>query len=201
MRYVTIDDRTCPHCAGRQGEVTKAEETIEVLHPRCRCVLAPYNPEWTLDGELPAGELEEMRDETIATLRSTGADVATGPAPFERGNRPRPVWTPGDSLDALTPWIGRAFTNLGPYTGGGGGSTTPPPPPAAPGLPTAATSSPEELSRTLPPAVRRRLAELKEEAGDLETRVATVADAGVERLEPLRALADGAAGKVRLRAA
>lgn len=174
MRYVTMDDRTCPYCAGRQGEVTKAEDTVEVLHPRCRCVLAPYNPEWTLDGELPADELEEMRDDTLRIFREAGGDLKTGPAPFERGSRPRPVWTPGEPLSALDPWVGRAFTNLAPYLGGtGGGGGTPPPPPAGMGsLPTPATATPEELSRTLPTAVRRRLREIKEEAGDLEARVA-----------------------------
>ena len=102
MRYVTDDDRTCGHCAPRQGEVLRAADAVEVLHPFCRCVLSPFQPEWLLEGALPADELVQLRSDTLATMRRAGTDPLPGAAPFERGRRRPPVWTPGDdTLDDL----------------------------------------------------------------------------------------------------
>lgn len=45
LYYATADDRACAFCAPRAGQVYK-RSTIQVpLHPRCRCYLAPWNPE------------------------------------------------------------------------------------------------------------------------------------------------------------
>jgi hypothetical protein len=111
IRYVTDDDRTCGQCAPRQGEVLPADRAIEVLHPRCRCVLAPFRPEWVLDGGLPLDELQGLRAETLDTMRAAGTKPLDGPAPFERrfrgdagqpyGERVRPLWTPDEGRDAL----------------------------------------------------------------------------------------------------
>lgn len=111
IRYVTDDDRTCGQCAPRQGEVLPADQAVEVLHPRCRCVLAPFRPEWVLDGGLPLDELQALRAETRATMEAAGTKPLTGPAPFERvfrgdggvrrGDRVQPLWTPDDGRDAL----------------------------------------------------------------------------------------------------
>lgn len=102
IRYVTDDERTCGACAPRQGEVLRAADAIEVLHPFCRCVLSPFQPDWLLDGTLPLDELADLRSDTLATMRRAGTEPLPGAAPFERGRRRAPVWTPGEnSLDDL----------------------------------------------------------------------------------------------------
>ena len=45
LYYATADDRSCPICAPRGGKIYK-RTTIKVpLHPRCRCYLAPWEPD------------------------------------------------------------------------------------------------------------------------------------------------------------
>lgn len=41
--YATSDDRTCPICTGRAGNIYKRGTVTVPLHPRCRCYLAPWN--------------------------------------------------------------------------------------------------------------------------------------------------------------
>lgn len=45
LYYATADDRACPICAPRGGQVYKRTEITVPVHPRCRCYLAPYDPE------------------------------------------------------------------------------------------------------------------------------------------------------------
>ena len=45
MWYATSDDRTCPICSARAGRLYKRASTNATIHPRCRCVLAPWDPE------------------------------------------------------------------------------------------------------------------------------------------------------------
>ena len=59
MYYATADDRACPVCAPRAGEVYKRGTIRVPLHPRCRCYLAP----WDLD-------LATM-DPSYATMQKT----------------------------------------------------------------------------------------------------------------------------------
>lgn len=157
IRYVTLDDRTCETCAPRQGEVTKASETEEVLHPYCRCVLAPFDPEWVLDGELDAEELLELREDNLRILEELGKEPNLGRAPFER-ERPRAVWRPGMPFEALDGFVGRAFRNLSPVR-------TTPTPSSPPGLPT----DPVEQSRVLPTRVRAELDRIEADAASLRT--------------------------------
>lgn len=108
IRYVTDDDRTCGQCAPRQGEVLRASEAIEVLHPRCRCTLSPFRPEWVVDGGLDLQEITDLRRSTLRQMRQAGTRPLDGPAPFERGQRVRPVWRPEDGIDALRRLAGGA---------------------------------------------------------------------------------------------
>ena len=101
IRYVTDDDRTCGQCAPRQGEVLRAAEAVEVLHPYCRCVLAPFRPDWVEAGGLPEDDLIALRQSTLQQMEGAGTRPLMGPAPFERGTRVQPVWTPGDGIDRL----------------------------------------------------------------------------------------------------
>lgn len=43
MYYATADDRSCPLCAPRAGQIYKRKEIRVPLHPRCRCYLAPWD--------------------------------------------------------------------------------------------------------------------------------------------------------------
>lgn len=52
MYYATADDRSCPLCAPRAGQVYKRKDIRVPLHPRCRCYLAPW------DGDLAAIDLD-----------------------------------------------------------------------------------------------------------------------------------------------
>lgn len=48
MYYATADDRSCPLCAPRAGQIYARKDIRVPLHPRCRCYLAPW------DGDLAA---------------------------------------------------------------------------------------------------------------------------------------------------
>jgi SPP1 gp7 family putative phage head morphogenesis protein len=173
IRYVTIDDRTCEYCAPRQGEVTKRSETTEVLHPFCRCILAPFDPEWALDDTLVPEQLEEMLTDNLEQLEELGIEPNLGTAPFERQRdragfrvgpagrgRPAAVWRPGLPTDRLLPFVGRSFTNLAPHVRPPAGVATPP----AAGAPT----DPVEQARVLPKKARDQLAQVDAEAGSLK---------------------------------
>ena len=45
MWYATVDDRACPICSARAGRLYKRASTNAPIHPRCRCYLAPWDPE------------------------------------------------------------------------------------------------------------------------------------------------------------
>lgn len=94
IRMVTIDDRTCPVCGARMGEVTRLSETREVLHPRCRCVLQPFYPEWIEDGFFDPAEFLEERTEILRLLEEQGLEPKYGKTSFEE-QRPEVIWRPG----------------------------------------------------------------------------------------------------------
>lgn len=90
QRFVTLDERTCGQCAPRHGEITERTKTVEKLHVRCRCYLAPIRRDWL---ELELIDLEAFADERaeiLAGLRERGVPVRRGPAPFET-ERPDPL--------------------------------------------------------------------------------------------------------------
>jgi SPP1 gp7 family putative phage head morphogenesis protein len=43
MYYATADDRACPICAPRAGNIYRRQDMRVPLHPRCRCYLAPWD--------------------------------------------------------------------------------------------------------------------------------------------------------------
>lgn len=43
MYYATADDRSCPYCVPRAGNIYRRGEIEVPLHPRCRCYLAPWH--------------------------------------------------------------------------------------------------------------------------------------------------------------
>ena len=73
----TGDDRTCPTCADRAGEIYKIDEAPSPpIHPRCRCVLVPADDRSLADREWS----REFREEVRALA---GGETDPSPAAFE----------------------------------------------------------------------------------------------------------------------
>lgn len=46
VRWIAVkDERTCPYCASRHGQIYPASQVVAPAHPRCRCVLSPVPQE------------------------------------------------------------------------------------------------------------------------------------------------------------
>lgn len=83
----TGDDRTCPTCADRAGEIYELSKAPQPpIHPRCRCVLVPADDRSLADREWS----REFREE-VKTL--AGGETNPSPAAFETV-RPVPVEVP-----------------------------------------------------------------------------------------------------------
>lgn len=83
----TGDDRTCPTCADRAGEIYKIDEAPSPpIHPRCRCVLVPADDRSLEDREWS----KQFREEVTALA---GGETDPSPAAFETV-RPIPVEVP-----------------------------------------------------------------------------------------------------------
>jgi SPP1 gp7 family putative phage head morphogenesis protein len=87
----TGSDRLCPVCADRNMRVYKLEDIVIPAHPRCRCMVVPYSPNWDADTEFT----ERYREQTIADLRATGVEPSGAVSPFEKAagmtTAPQPV--------------------------------------------------------------------------------------------------------------
>ena len=87
----TGSDRLCPICADRNMRVYKLEDIVIPAHPRCRCTVVPYSPNWDADTEFT----ERYREQTIADLRATGVEPSSAASPFEKAagmtTAPQPV--------------------------------------------------------------------------------------------------------------
>ena len=82
--YATSDDRVCPWCAPRAGQIYKRTEVTAPIHPQCRCYLAPYLPELAAidktHREAPAKHRVEVRRE----LELSRIPSLNKPASFEQ---------------------------------------------------------------------------------------------------------------------
>jgi SPP1 gp7 family putative phage head morphogenesis protein len=90
MWYATSDDRTCPICNARAGRIYRRASTNAPAHPRCRCYLAPWDPEIAaIDPEyaaLPRRHREEVsRVPTVgpADLNKAAVFEQFAPQPFD----------------------------------------------------------------------------------------------------------------------
>jgi len=72
LYYTTRDDRSCSVCAARAGRIYKRSDINVPIHPRCRCYLAPWDPEIAaIDLEyaaLPRKHREEVMKHTTNPL-------------------------------------------------------------------------------------------------------------------------------------
>jgi SPP1 gp7 family putative phage head morphogenesis protein len=84
MYYATADDRSCPYCAPRAGNIYKRGDIKVPLHPRCRCYLAP----WDADANALNPDYEKMRkthkQEVAKAVRLPETVPLTKPARFEQ---------------------------------------------------------------------------------------------------------------------
>jgi len=89
MWYATSDDRTCPICNARAGRIYKRANTNAPAHPRCRCYLAPWDPEIAkIDPEY--AQLPQRHREEVSQVRTVGPADLNKAAVFEQF-APRPV--------------------------------------------------------------------------------------------------------------
>ncbi|MEO1208588.1 MAG: minor capsid protein [Cyanobacteria bacterium J06638_20] len=90
----------CSFCLARNMKVYKLGDAIIPAHPRCRCFLLPWLPEWQEKGLTDDAFAAQYRTEAIAQGREQGVALASGPSPLERAagmeRAPTPVWSPGD---------------------------------------------------------------------------------------------------------
>lgn len=70
LYYATADDRSCPICAPRGGKIYKRTDIRVPVHPRCRCYLAPWDPDIAAidPAYLRAGERHQKEMEEVTTI-------------------------------------------------------------------------------------------------------------------------------------
>ncbi|MGD1941857.1 MAG: minor capsid protein [Leptolyngbyaceae cyanobacterium] len=88
----------CSYCLARNMKVYKLGDAIIPSHPRCRCSILPWLPEWQEQGLTDDTFAAQYRAEAIAQGKDQGITLASGPSPFERAaemeGAPTPVWSP-----------------------------------------------------------------------------------------------------------
>lgn len=91
--YATSDDRLCPFCAARSGNIYKLGAIKVPVHVRCRCFLSPASQSWIDEGLIDVEWHQKQRQLAIAEAGGTN----NGVAPFEKSagatEAPKPVWT------------------------------------------------------------------------------------------------------------
>lgn len=81
MYYATADDRTCPVCTPRAGEIYRRAEIKVPLHPRCRCYLAPWDADVaSMDPDYAAMQRTHKREVQEAFTRSGTEPVSLNKA-------------------------------------------------------------------------------------------------------------------------
>ena len=83
MWYATSDDRTCPICNARAGRIYKRASTNAPVHPRCRCYLAPWDPEIAAIDPEYAGMPRRHREE-VSRVATVGPADLNKAAVFEQ---------------------------------------------------------------------------------------------------------------------
>lgn len=95
----TGDDRLCPVCGARNGNVYELGKIQIPFHPLCRCYGAPYRKEWAALGLTKDDAVVKAHDEGIKLLETSGRQPDNGLTPFEKAagltKPPEPYWSPG----------------------------------------------------------------------------------------------------------
>jgi SPP1 gp7 family putative phage head morphogenesis protein len=99
---ITPSNRVCPFCAARNGNVYRNGAVAVPIHPRDRCILLPWSPDWQRLGLTDDEFVKDYREKGLKDLRSLGLQPDYGLAPFERANKvknvPVAIWKPGDAV-------------------------------------------------------------------------------------------------------
>lgn len=74
MWYATADDRSCPTCAPRAGQIYKRGEVSVPLHPQCRCYLAPWDEDIAIIDPGYAASRLTHRKEVLAAFRKANPE-------------------------------------------------------------------------------------------------------------------------------
>jgi SPP1 gp7 family putative phage head morphogenesis protein len=94
----TADDRTCPVCVARSGNIYRLEATRPPAHVRCRCYQMPVQRKWFDNGRIKEAWIRDFHQKGLDALIAAGKKPNYGIAPFEKSNGltepPTPVWTP-----------------------------------------------------------------------------------------------------------
>ena len=81
MYYATADDRTCPVCTPRAGEIYRRAEIKVPLHPRCRCYLAPWDADVaSMDPDYAAMQKTHKREVQQAFVNTSTEPVSLNKA-------------------------------------------------------------------------------------------------------------------------
>jgi SPP1 gp7 family putative phage head morphogenesis protein len=80
----TRDDRTCPLCVGRTGNVYKLGTVQVPYHVLCRCFLQPWKREWMELGLTNDRWINEFKTAAIQELKASGKQPDNGLSPFEK---------------------------------------------------------------------------------------------------------------------
>ena len=81
MYYATADDRTCPVCTPRAGEIYRRAEIKVPLHPRCRCYLAPWDADVaSMDPDYAAMQKTHKREVQQAFINTSTEPVSLNKA-------------------------------------------------------------------------------------------------------------------------
>ena len=92
MYYATADDRSCPICAPRAGNIYRRQDIRVPLHPRCRCYLAPWDADIAnMDPDYAASRQRHQREVEAAVKRLTTEDVSLNRAAVFEQFAPTPV--------------------------------------------------------------------------------------------------------------
>lgn len=83
MYYATADDRACPFCAPRAGEIYKRGTVRTPIHPRCRCYLAPWDPE-IAQKDPQYASMQKTHKAEVARMTKAGPEALNRAAVFEQ---------------------------------------------------------------------------------------------------------------------
>lgn len=99
FQWMTVPSEVlCPYCLSRHLKVYKAKDVIIPAHPRCRCSLVPWLPQWQEKGFTDDTWAAENRKEVLEYTKSHGIEPTSKPTYWERQagmtTAPTPVWSP-----------------------------------------------------------------------------------------------------------
>jgi SPP1 gp7 family putative phage head morphogenesis protein len=77
MYYATADDRSCPVCVPRAGQIYRRTEIRTPLHPRCRCYLAPWDADVAAMDPDYAAMQKLHKDDVAKTFATAGTELVS----------------------------------------------------------------------------------------------------------------------------